>query len=103
MILRRIARALSKHTRKYSSKKFGEKERAEEKAYINRMERQKMKLLKKKMIDQGKADEYILVEDDEIDVEQVLKDREFLIGFFNEHKIHDNEEIVKQLLKWKYN
>lgn len=79
-----------------------ERERANEKDYIMKDEKRRLKKLRKQLKDKAvQDDEYFYVSED-VNVEDILEDRENLIRTLTEHGIVHNEKLVKRLLQWKH-
>ena len=86
----------------YKGDALQDREKAYEKEYIQREEAKRIKKLRKSLKDKKQqAEEYFYISE-EIDVETVLEDREWLIRTLTENGIPQNENLLKKLLKWKH-
>ena len=79
-----------------------DREKAQEKDYILREEKRKLKKLRKQLKDKAVQDEDYFYVSEDVNVEQVLEDRETLIRMLTENGIVHNEKLVKRLLQWKH-
>ena len=87
---------------RFSADTIKEREKAYEKEFIHREEAKKIKKLRKQLKDKSlQDDEYFYISED-VDVDSILEDREWLLRTFTENGIPQNEKLVKQLLKWKH-
>ena len=75
-----------------------ERRLAAEKLYITKEEAKKLKKLHDKLVKEG----YKMEESDDVDVDVLLEDRDYINTKLNEFGIINNEPLVKELLRWKY-
>ncbi len=79
-----------------------DRENALEKEYIMREEKRKLKKLKKQLKDKAVQDEEYFYVSEDVNVEEILEDRENLIRMLTENGVVHNEKLVKKLLQWKH-
>ena len=99
---RMVQRTKVKSVLRFNSDSMRDREKAYEKEFIHREESRKIKKLRKQLKDKSLQDEEYFYVSEDVDVEAVLEDREWLLRTFTENGINANDQLVKQLLKWKH-
>ncbi len=94
----------SKMTRvAFSADLLKEKERGEEKIYVDRIEKRQRKRIRIAKEAELKHDNEFYYLSEDVDVEDVLQDQQILSKLLIEAGVVDNQVLLKNLLKWKYN
>lgn len=86
----------------FSSDIMKDREKAEEKAYMMREDKNKLKKLKQKMMNKMIKDDKFFDLSEDKDIESILEDQEWLKRTLTESGVVDNANLIKILLKWKY-
>lgn len=102
-ILLKSSKSLFKNQKMcFNSDIMQDKEKAEEKIYMMRKDKENLKKLKKKMMNKMLRDDQFFDLSEDRDIENILEDQEWLKRTLNENGIVNNAGLVKILLKWKY-